>query len=73
MALGETYSYVIDRLWKVIRVNPDGSLIALGPKGKEHHLEADDPHIEKAGWLQRSRYRLRMHRLRTSRRKSRIG
>jgi hypothetical protein len=57
---GDAYSYLIDRLWRVKRVNPDGSIEATGPKGHVHHLDAHDPHIEKAGWLRRRRLRRKL-------------
>jgi hypothetical protein len=50
---GDAYSYLVDRLWRVTRVNRDGSLEATGSNGRVHRLPPHDRHIEKVGWLRR--------------------
>lgn len=59
---GDSYSYLKDELWQVVRVNPDGSCSASGPDGTVHHIRARDPHVRKASWLMRRRLRRRVHR-----------
>lgn len=59
---GDSYSYMKDELWQVVRVNPDGSCSAQGPDGTVHHVRARDPHVRKASWLRRRWLRQRVHR-----------
>jgi hypothetical protein len=51
--LGEMYSYVIDHFLRVIRVNADGTIDAVGRSGRVHRLTGSDPLLEKAGWWNR--------------------
>lgn len=50
---GDLYNYFVDRIWQVVEVQPDGTMIARGPKGKEHELKQDDPRVHRIGWFKR--------------------
>jgi hypothetical protein len=56
---GEAYHYVVDKFWKVARVNNDGTLDVVTRTGKQHRLEASDPNISKAHLFQHFLYRKR--------------
>ncbi len=60
---GEAYHYVVDKFWKIIRVNDDGTLDVVTRTGKEHRLSVTDPNISKARLLQHILYRKRFPRL----------
>lgn len=51
--MGEFYSYVIDRYWRVVRVHADGSLDVASRTGQLHRVRANDPLLQKAGWWRR--------------------
>ena len=57
---GEDYHYVVDKFWKVIRVNDDGTLDVVTRTGKKHRLEATDPNITKVRLPQYILYRKRL-------------
>lgn len=50
---GETYSYEVDKYWRVIDILPNGMLQAVTRSGKIHSLQMDDPHLRKARWWER--------------------
>jgi len=54
---GDLYSYVVDHFWRVVRVNPDGTLEAVGRSGRVHRIHQADPKLEKAGWWARVTHR----------------
>ncbi len=56
---GEEYHYVVDKFWKVVQVNNDGTLDVVTRTGKKHRLETSDPNITKAHLLQHLMYRKR--------------
>ena len=49
---GETYSYVIDKFWKVIDVF-DHAIEIETRRGKRHVLDRNDHHLRKAGLFDR--------------------
>ncbi len=49
---GEAYHYVVDKFWKVIDVNDDGTVEVMTRTGKKHCLEVDDPNMHKAHLLE---------------------
>jgi hypothetical protein len=59
---GDSYSYMTDELWQIVRVNPDGTASAIGPDGTVHHVRAYDPHVHKASRWRRRQMRRRLHR-----------
>lgn len=56
---GETYHYVVDKYWKVDKVNDDGTLDVVTRTGKRHRLDASDPNIRKVRLLKHFLYRKR--------------
>ncbi|NTW55615.1 MAG: hypothetical protein HGB20_01055 [Chlorobiaceae bacterium] len=59
LAHGEAYHYVVDKFWKVAKVNDDGTLVVVTRTGKKHLIEASDPNISKARLFQHIIYRKR--------------
>lgn len=56
---GDGYSYVVEKLWVVVEVCQDGTLVLKTRRGKQHRLPATDPLLHKASLFQRLRYRTR--------------
>ncbi|MEZ4218488.1 MAG: hypothetical protein R3E88_18580 [Myxococcota bacterium] len=54
---GESYSYVVDKLWRVEEVLADGRLVLATRRGKRHTLEATSRQLRHPSWLERWRYR----------------
>jgi len=50
---GESYSYSVDKFWRVIDVLPDNMLVVLTRRGKQHNLRADDPALRLSYWWER--------------------
>jgi hypothetical protein len=53
---GETYSYLVDKFWTVETVLDDGRIVAVTRTRKHHCLSPADPHLRKAGWVERLRH-----------------
>ncbi|HAN97385.1 MAG TPA: hypothetical protein DCQ98_08130 [Planctomycetaceae bacterium] len=49
---GDSYAYLIDKYWIVVRVSP-GKLTLRTRRGKLHEIEGDDPRLSKANLWQR--------------------
>jgi hypothetical protein len=47
---GDTYSYSVDKFWRVVAVQLDRTLVVRTRKGKEHTIRADDPNLRRAHW-----------------------
>jgi len=45
---GDSYSYSVDKFWRVIGVRPDNTLVVLTRKGKQHTIAANDPNLRRA-------------------------
>jgi hypothetical protein len=60
---GEAYHYVVDKFWKVNKVNDDGTIEVVTRKGKKHTINANDPNITKAGLLHHFLYGKRFPKL----------
>ena len=56
---GEAYHYVVDKFWKIDKVNDDGTLDVVTRTGKKNRLMASDPNISKVHLLQHFFYRKR--------------
>ncbi|MEX0321925.1 MAG: hypothetical protein AB3N63_07175 [Puniceicoccaceae bacterium] len=50
---GDLYNYFVERIWQVVEVDADGTLVARGPKGKVHKLQQNDPRVHRIGWFKR--------------------
>jgi hypothetical protein len=60
---GEAYHYVVDKFWKVAKVNENGTLEVVTRTGKKHLIEASDPNIRKARLFRQFIYRKRFPKL----------
>ncbi len=49
---GDGYSYCVDKFWVVALVLPDGTLLAKTRRGKVHRLDANDPNLRRATFLE---------------------
>jgi hypothetical protein len=47
---GDSYSYSIDKFWRVIAVQPPNILVVRTRRGKQHQIAADDPALRHAHW-----------------------
>lgn len=56
---GETYSYIIDKFWKVVEVVDDETIEVETRRGKRHRLNKNTPLVRKAGLLFQLVYRHR--------------
>jgi hypothetical protein len=56
---GESYSYAVDKFWRVVAVLPDGALVLRTRRGKQHTLAASDPNVRPAHWWERLLFRHR--------------
>ena len=50
---GDTYSYLVDKFWRVDAVRTDNTLVLRTRKGKQHTLAADDANLRKTYWWER--------------------
>jgi hypothetical protein len=53
---GETYTYLVDKLWVVEEIVPDGNLVLRTRRGKRHIVAADDARMHPASWWERLRF-----------------
>jgi len=56
---GETYSYIIEKFWKVVQVFDNGTMEIETRRGKRHRVDMDTPLLRKAGFWDRLMYRHR--------------
>jgi len=54
---------VVDKFWKITKVNSDGTIEVTTRTGKKHLLEASDPNVRKADIFQHLMYRKRFPQL----------
>jgi hypothetical protein len=50
---GDTYSYAVDKFWRVVAVQPDNTLIVRTRRQKQLTILADDPNLRRAHWWER--------------------
>lgn len=50
---GDTYTYLVDKFWRVIAVNPDNTLVVSTRKGKKLTINGDDPNLRGTRWWDR--------------------
>ena len=53
---GDTYSYVVDKLWVVVGIEEPNQIVVKTRRGKRLTLDCDDPNLRPARWLDRIRY-----------------
>jgi hypothetical protein len=56
---GDSYSYLVEKYWRVVAVQPDHTLIIRTRRGKQHTIPADDPNLRRAHWWERLLFRHR--------------
>jgi hypothetical protein len=47
---GDSYSYAVDKFWRVVAVRPDDTLVVRTRTGKQHAIPAGDPNLRRARW-----------------------
>lgn len=50
---GDSYTYHVEKYWRVKETRDDGSLVLCTRKGKERVCREDDPNIRRPGLLSR--------------------
>lgn len=58
---GEGYTYCVPKLWLVVDKVDEETLEVTTPGGKRHKVRTDDPHLHKAGPLERLLFRFKWH------------
>lgn len=51
--MGETYSYQVDKYWRILEIRDDGGLLLATRRGKTHVITPDDPKLRPARWWER--------------------
>ncbi len=64
---GDTYNYIVNKLWVVIEVLEDDKIRVQTRRGKTHVLDATDPKLRPARWWERLVYRHRFPKVADSR------
>ena len=57
---GDTYSYIVDKFWKVVRVFDDDTIEIETRRGKRNRLNKNSPLLRKVGLWERLFYRNRL-------------
>src|SRR5262249_59508065 len=42
---GDSYSYLVEKFWRVVAVQPDNNLVVRTRKGKQHTIGPSDPNL----------------------------
>jgi hypothetical protein len=56
---GDLYTYEVDKFWTVVAVQPDSAVVVRTRRAKELTLNAADPGLRRANWLERFLFRQR--------------
>jgi len=56
---GDSYSYEVEKFWVVIAVERSNKIVVCTRRGKRHTIDAGDPALRRAGWLERLLFRRR--------------
>ena len=56
---GDSYSYVVEKFWRVVAVQSDHKLVVRTRRGKLHSLFSNDANLRKAHWWERLLFRHR--------------
>ena len=56
---GDHYSYLVDKFWTVVGVEPSEAILVRTRRGKELRILVDDPSLRPANWLERLLFRHR--------------
>jgi hypothetical protein len=52
-AHGDSYSYSVEKSWRVVAVQPDHKLVVRTRKGKKHTIPENDPNLRRIHWWER--------------------
>jgi hypothetical protein len=50
---GDSYSYMVEKFWRVVAVQSDNTLVVRTRKGKQHTIAADHPNLRRIHWWER--------------------
>jgi hypothetical protein len=50
---GDDYAYSVDKFWRVVAVEPGGTVVVTTRRGKRHTVAAGDPNLRHARWWER--------------------
>jgi hypothetical protein len=50
---GDSYSYCVEKCWRVVAVQPGHQLVVCTRRGKRHTLRDNDPALRRARWWER--------------------
>jgi len=50
---GDSYSYLVDKFWRVDAIQPNNTIVVRTRKGKRHTIAANDPNLRLAHWWER--------------------
>lgn len=50
---GDSYTYAVEKFWRVKETREDGTLVLRTRRGKERTCSADDPNIRRPGLIAR--------------------
>jgi hypothetical protein len=56
---GDSYSYSVDKFWRVVAVKPDHTLVVRTRKGKQHTIPTHDPNLRRTRWWEQLLYQHR--------------
>ena len=54
---GELYTYIVEKLRRVVEIGDDGSLVLEARSGKRRVVAGDDPNVRRTSWWERIKYR----------------
>ncbi len=57
---GDTYTYLIDKFWKVVRVFDDETIEVETRRGKRNRVDVNSPQLRKIGLFERLIFRHRL-------------
>ena len=50
---GDDYGYIVDKYWLVKECRPDGMVLLITRRGKEHLVKEDSPNLRHANWWEK--------------------
>lgn len=50
---GDSYSYSVEKFWRVVAVQPDHTLVVRTRRGKQHTIAVNDPNLRRVHWWER--------------------
>jgi hypothetical protein len=50
---GDSYTYSVEKFWRVVAVQTNGTILVRTRRGKQHTIAANDPNLRPARWWER--------------------